>query len=498
VSQAIEDRAEALLAGGNPEEAMALSAPLANRADAPHSALALHSTVLKTLQRPHDALPYDVQATQRFAQSPVAWHNLAATLGDLGRGAESRVAAEKAFSLGLDAPQTWSLYARALLATGDLEGALRAYAATLARAPAMADVAIEMANVLWMRDADLQGAAAVIDRSAQAGGPIAQLAIAKSKLFEAAGDPAAGADFLARAVAQYPRDLSIVLAAAQSGVETGRLDEAWRLAQNAMVVAPQSPDAYNQAAIVLLARGEPKQALDTARRGLAINPYHQSLLGWSATAARLIGDPLYEQLYDYERVVGVFDIEPPAGWSSLEAFLADLATVLRRMHPYTQHPFHQSIRHGSQTLQALSASSDPVLGAFFQAIDKPIRDYMAGLGEGSDPLRARNTGKYLMDSAWSVLLRPGGFHKDHFHPRGWLSSAFYVETPDQALEADDKQGWIRFGQPPLALEPPLGAAHYVKPKAGRLVLFPSYMFHGTVPFTTDERRMTIAFDAVPA
>jgi hypothetical protein len=30
------------------------------------------------------------------------------------------------------------------------------------------------------------------------------------------------------------------------------------------------------------------------------------------------------------------------------------------------------------------------------------------------------------------------------------------------------------------------------------VLFPSYMWHGTTPFTTDETRMTVAFDLVPA
>ncbi|MEO8114465.1 MAG: putative 2OG-Fe(II) oxygenase, partial [Phenylobacterium sp.] len=103
-----------------------------------------------------------------------------------------------------------------------------------------------------------------------------------------------------------------------------------------------------------------------------------------------------------------------------------------------------------------------------------------------------------IEGAWSVLLRPGGFHRDHFHPQGVLSSAFYVETPTSALEREDRQGWIRFGQPPVTTRPALPAEHFVKPAPGRLVLFPSYMWHGTVPFTTNERRTTIAFDAVPA
>ena len=38
---------------------------------------------------------------------------------------------------------------------------------------------------------------------------------------------------------------------------------------------------------------------------------------------------------------------------------------------------------------------------------------------------------------------------------------------------------------------------YVKPQPGKLVLFPSYVWHGTVPFTRSAERMTVAFDAAP-
>ena len=65
--------------------------------------------------------------------SPIAWHNLAATLGDLGRAQDSVDACRKAFSLGLDAPETWSTYARALQATGNLDEAEHAYRQTMMR-----------------------------------------------------------------------------------------------------------------------------------------------------------------------------------------------------------------------------------------------------------------------------------------------------------------------------------------------------------------------------
>jgi uncharacterized protein (TIGR02466 family) len=497
-ADSIIQRAETHLAEGRPAAAFALTAPLAAAKDATHPALATHATILKALRRPEEALVFNRRATERFAGSGVAWHNLAATLGDLGQGQEARTAVERALRLGLDGPQTWSVYARALLAVGNLDAADAAYRECVRRAPLAADVAIEYANLLWMRTGDVASAQAPLDAAFHAGSPPGPLLAAKARLIEAAGDAEGAAQFLAKAVARVPDDVPLRLAAAQAALEAGHVGQALQIAEAAAARGPGRIDVLNQLAIVLLGAGRADDALAAARRGLAISPDDRSLTGWAATAARALGDPLYEQLYEYDRMIGVYDISAPDGWASVPDFLADLSAVLQRMHPYGRHPFHQSLRHGSQTLQPLTSSSDPVMAGFFQAIDGPIREHMAWLGQGTDPLRRLNTGDYRIEAAWSVLLRPGGFHKDHFHPQGWLSSAFYVETPNRALEGDDHAGWIRFGQPPIPLDPPMPAARHIEPRPGRLILFPSYMWHGTVPFTTEERRLTMAFDVVPA
>jgi hypothetical protein len=86
---------------------------------------------------------------------------------------------------------------------------------------------------------------------------------------------------------------------------------------------------------------------------------------------------------------------------------------------------------------------------------------------------------------------------DHVHPAGWLSTACYIDLPG-AVSGEGRQGWLKFGQPGTPTRPPLEAERFVKPEPGMLVLFPSYMWHGTVPFSSGERRLTIAFDLVPA
>jgi hypothetical protein len=128
---------------------------------------------------------------------------------------------------------------------------------------------------------------------------------------------------------------------------------------------------------------------------------------------------------------------------------------------------------------------DPAIRALFGAIDGPIRRHLAAVGEAG---RA-----YGFCGAWSVRLNGGGFHINHIHPEGWLSSAFYVRTPSD-LKGDE--GALKFGQPGPPTSPSLAEEHLVRPAPGLLVLFPSYMWHGTVPFASAERRLACAFDIV--
>ena len=68
---------------------------------------------------------------------------------------------------------------------------------------------------------------------------------------------------------------------------------------------------------------------------------------------------------------------------------------------------------------------------------------------------------------------------------------------DAVKDETARQGWLKFGELffDVALKNPVRRA--VQPVPGRLVLFPSYMWHGTIPFQDAQPRTTIAFDAVP-
>lgn len=66
-------------------------------------------------------------------------------------------------------------------------------------------------------------------------------------------------------------------------------------------------------------------------------------------------------------------------------------------------------------------------------------------------------------------------------------------------DSGDQAGWIEFGRPqehPHAQAEPVVRAY--QPYEGMAVLFPSYFYHRTKPFESEDKRISIAFDIVPA
>ena len=236
------ERAEALMAEDRTDEAVALTAGLVAGAAPSHLALAAHSGALKRANRSLEALVFDLLAIERFGSSPIAWHNYAATLDDLGRGEEAVEACEQAFRLGIDVPQTFAVYARALRGAGNHARADYAYRQSLLRAPAEVGVASEFANHLWMITGDLKVADSALDAAFHAGAPPSPLLIAKATLYEAAGRLERAVQLLDAASERMPGDTVILMAAIDFALRRlSRLDAAEAFQRRAEAAEPRLP-----------------------------------------------------------------------------------------------------------------------------------------------------------------------------------------------------------------------------------------------------------------
>jgi tetratricopeptide (TPR) repeat protein len=177
------------------------------------------------------------------------------------------------------------------------------------------------------------------------------------------------------------------------------------------------------------------------------------------------------------------------------AALRELAVILRQLHTAQAPYFEQSVRGGTQTNGQLFFRQEPIIQATKKQLIGAIGDYVRSLPPFDDghPIKGVDGERILFQGSWSVRLQSQGFHVSHTHPMGRISSAFYVSLPDTTRFGRPPAGWIQLGTPPPELGLGLGPYAEVEPRAGRLVLFPSTMWHSTAPFD-DGERLAIAFD----
>ena len=425
----------------------------------------------------------------------LARHNLGALLTRLGQPESALVELEQAERSGLHKPELHLARAQALQELGRLDEAERALDAGLRLDPAHVDCQVALGQLRFMRGRDdpfrqLRDAVAATRRDPR-------LRLAHGNLLRQAGMLDDAERELRVLLAELGRTADVLAPLAVVVHTLGRYDEAVSLAGEAAAQRPDSAAIAQTLTGALLSAGRGAEALQVIGAWRPRQPLDQSWIAFEASALRLVGDARYRDLYDYQRLVMPFDLEPPPGWASLEDFNRDLTDSLERLHRLKVHPLDQSLRHGTQTQRSLLKESDPVIRAFLGAIEAPIARYRAAMGfDPAHPLRARNAGPTQIVGCWSVRLGRSGYHVNHNHPEGWISSAYYVQVPPEVADETARSGWIKFGEPGIPV-PGADAEHYVQPRAGRLVLFPSYMWHGTMPISGDAPRMTIAFDMVP-
>ena len=268
--------------------------------------------------------------------------------------------------------------------------------------------------------------------------------------------------------------------------------------KGALEKMPEHPALLTGLATACLVAREAKQAEDAARRALARDAADQVALAALGSALRLQDDARERDLNRYEDFVGVMDLEPPPGFADMTTFNRELDAWLDREHAASQEHLEQSLRGGTQTMGNIFRRDHPLLVALRGRIEDAVQRYIAALPQdAAHPFLARRGDGFRFAGAWSARLADGGFHTSHLHPGGWISSAYYVALPDSVGE-QNQEGWLQFGAPSYDLGFAEPVRRAVQPKVGRLVLFPSYFWHGTVAFRAPQSRTTIAFDAVPA
>lgn len=296
---------------------------------------------------------------------------------------------------------------------------------------------------------------------------------------------------LEAATRRFGQDPQLVLAELFVASESGDDERAATLFEKTASVT----DLVRDMALIRfsLRRGDPEVAEQAALRQLrtrsapVIWPY-LSLI-W-----RLRNDPRADWLDEGARRVQSFELD----LSRDE--LAGLTTLLRQLHTARSPYAEQSVRGGTQTDQNLFLRHESILRDLRRRVQGAVQAYVGDLPApvAGHPLlgvdrREVSRGRVHFSGSWSVRLASQGYNVSHTHPVGWISSALYISLPEAETMGRPPAGWLQFGTAPAELGLELDAYHRIEPRAARLVLFPSTLWHSTVPFD-DGERLVVAFD----
>lgn len=159
-------------------------------------------------------------------------------------------------------------------------------------------------------------------------------------------------------------------------------------------------------------------------------------------------------------------------------------------------PLGKTTKSGFQTRDNIFEKPDGPMESLQRILRRKIAEYHDEFqGEECDFIAQFPKDGVL--NGWVVRLVAGGHQTEHIHPDGWLSGVFYLQVPQVV---DREEGSIELGY--WGHEYPILDETYPKrryyPKTGALILFPSSLFHKTIPFHSQEERVSVAFDFLPS
>lgn len=278
----------------------------------------------------------------------------------------------------------------------------------------------------------------------------------------------------------------------------GQTPEAVAAYREALRVGPGFAPAYTNLAGLLLTTGQTADAATVLKRCLEIDPANTKALAFLAAAAHeLEDDGTRRSLIDFDGLMLSRDCEAPPDYASVSDFNDALTQHVTGHGTLAWERVTKTTRKGGQTGELLDESPGPIADLEV-LIRTAIADYVEALPDDSEHPFVGSAPDEWQLTIWGTVLGREGHQDPHIHPSGWLSGVYYAAVPPTDSGGHEQAGWIEFGRPPEDFD--LTRAPDVRmfePRPGRMLLFPSYYHHRTVPYEGDGQRVSIAFDVMP-
>lgn len=312
-----------------------------------------------------------------------------------------------------------------------------------------------------------------------------------------AGRYEAALEMIRRAIALGASEPGYFMNLGAASVKAGLPEEAEAAFREAIARDPRYGDPYYDLGNLYLAQGRADDAVAVFDACMAARGRDFHALAYQAHALAAAGrTDEAGRLLDFDTLVKSHAFAPPEGYEDMASFNKALSRYIRT-HPTLQGGV-MSTENGRHTGELIKPPLGPMDGMIAR-IDEAVRWYKAQLPDDPSHPAVRWAPDKWRLTAWGVVMHNRGHERPHIHPNGWLSGVFYPQLPAVIDDpARRPEGWLEFGKPTGQLNVAGGFdIRQYRPVLGEMFLFPSYLYHGTVPFRSEERRVCVAFDVEP-
>ena len=153
------------------------------------------------------------------------------------------------------------------------------------------------------------------------------------------------------------------------------------------------------------------------------------------------------------------------------------------------------LENGTQSIKNIFNQGSDLFKKLETTLYEKMDEYRQCFSESNDNF-INNWPEEIELTGWFISMSKSGYLKPHNHVNGWLSGVYYVQVPQKKNRSD---GNIQFclnnlSYPLIDKDSP---TLEIETLESRVVLFPSSLFHRSLPFTEDTNRVCIAFDFQP-
>ena len=273
----------------------------------------------------------------------------------------------------------------------------------------------------------------------------------------------------------------------------GDKEKALRCFERCKQIVPNAPEAQEQIekllnsednVLAVVYRDIEKRRWDTAERKLSENQQSIEPIQFWAAVNELPKEHQIKlteiEAFDEEKQVKTVEL-----YSELEKrkFLNEILYSIKNTDSLIWDRAGKPTKNGLQSHEILNGNRSEAIQDLCKRLKILAQDYIK-----NKPLlqkiKEQRTDTIEL-SGWSVVLKQGGYQKRHIHPESVVSGVVYIQLPKESANEDKKEGNLVF---------PSNNMKMVTPKEGMAVLFPSYLAHETVPISSNEERICIAFN----